>query len=57
MLVLPVYSPVHVAHQVALDYLSGGGAGWALGWAGNNITRRFRCPENVACGGFWRPSS
>ena len=55
VLVLPVYNPIHVAHQVAtLDYLSGGRAVLGVGGAGSSITRSFRYPENAVYGGSWK---
>ena len=46
MLVLPVYSPVHVAHQVAtLDYLSGGRAVLGVGLGREQHYPPFQVPR------------
>ena len=46
VLVLPVYSPIHVAHQVAtLDYLSGGRAVLGVGLGRDNHYTEFQVPR------------
>jgi alkanesulfonate monooxygenase SsuD/methylene tetrahydromethanopterin reductase-like flavin-dependent oxidoreductase (luciferase family) len=46
VLVLPVYHPVHVAHQVAtLDYLSGGRAVLGVGLGRDYHYREFQVPR------------
>jgi probable F420-dependent oxidoreductase len=46
VLVLPVYSPIHVAHQVAtLDYLSGGRAVLGVGLGRDNHYLEFQVPR------------
>src|SRR5439155_19192637 len=47
VLVLPVYSPIHVAHQVAtLDYLSGGRAVLGIGIGRDNHYPPFQVPRD-----------
>ncbi len=57
VLVLPVRSPIRLAHQVAtLDYVSLGRAILGVGMGRENHYAEFRVPRSVGSGGSRRES-